>query len=226
MGLKTFLHGDPQASTPGLTIGPARAYEVFSTLAFAGRRRRVFTALVALSGARPGDHVLDVGCGPGYLTRLAADAVRPGGAALGIDPSPSVIAYAQRAGHDSCSFALGVAENLESYDGSMDVVLSSLMMHHLPEDLRPQALREMFRTLRAGGHLLVADFRPPRSRLGRHLIGAVTGPVMQHNPIDDLEPMIRDTGFDIIGRGDLHPFLHYVQARRPVVAREGDGEVA
>ena len=222
MKLGTFLHGDPQASTPGLTIGPARAYELFSTLAFAGRRRRVFTSLVALSGARPGDQVLDVGCGPGYLTRLAADAVQPGGAALGIDPSPSVIAYAQHAAQANCSFALGVAENLESHDGSIDVVVSSLMMHHLPEDLRPQALREMFRTLRAGGHLLVADFRPPRSRLGRHVIGAVTGPAMQHNPIDRLESTIRDAGFDVIGRGDLHPFLHYVQARRPIVSSEGD----
>ena len=96
MGLGTFLHGDPQAGTPGATVGPARAYELFSTLAFGGRRRRVFTELVVLSGAGPGDRVLDVGCGPGYLTNLAADAVRPAGVALGIDPSPTVIDYATR----------------------------------------------------------------------------------------------------------------------------------
>ena len=96
MGLGTFLHGDPQAGTPGATVGPARAYELFSTLAFGGRRRRVFTELVVLSGAGPGDRVLDVGCGPGYLTNLAADAVRPAGVALGIDPSPTVIDYARQ----------------------------------------------------------------------------------------------------------------------------------
>jgi hypothetical protein len=84
----------------------------------------------------------------------------------------------------------------------------------------------MLRVLRPGGALLVADFRPPRSRVGRHVIGAITGSQMQHNPIDRLEPMIRDAGFDIIGRSDLHPFLHCVQGRRPIVATSaGDGDI-
>jgi ubiquinone/menaquinone biosynthesis C-methylase UbiE len=213
MNLGAFLHGDPQSTTRGATIGPARAYEVFSAVAFAGRRRRVFARLVALSGAKPGDHVLDVGCGPGYLTRLAAEAVTPGGRALGIDPSPTVIDYARRA-TTSAEFALGVAESLEAPDASFDVVLSSLMVHHLPEDLRPQAMREMARVLRPGGRLLVADFRPPKSKVGRHLVGAVTGPAMEHNPVHLLETLVRDAGFEVRGRGDLHPFLHYVQAVR------------
>ena len=224
MGLVEFLHGDPQPTTRGSIIGPARAYEVFSTLVFAGRRRRVFTRLVALSGARPGDRVLDVGCGPGYLTRLAADAVRPGGAAVGIDPSPSVIRYAQQAavGRADCSFDLGVAEALDARDGTFDVVLSSLMVHHLPEDLRAQAFSEMFRVLRPGGSLLVADFRPPTSRIGRHLFGAVTGPEMQRNPIDRLEPLVRGAGFTVGARGDLRPFLHYVQGTRPAPSASRD----
>jgi ubiquinone/menaquinone biosynthesis C-methylase UbiE len=212
--LTDFLHGDPQPTTRGATIGPARAYEVFSTIAFAGTRRRVFARLVALGGAKPGDRVLDVGCGPGYLTRLAADAVAPGGSALGIDPSPTVIDYARQAS-TKAEFKLGVAESLEAPDGSFDVVLSSLMVHHLPDDLRPRAMREMLRVLRPGGRLLVADFRPPRSRLGRHLVGAVTGPVMAHNPAHLLETLVRDAGFQVLGRGDLRPLLHYVQAERP-----------
>ena len=216
MKLGTYLHGDPQTSTPGITIGPGRAYEVFSTIAFAGRRRRVFATLVRLSGAQPGHQVLDVGCGPGYLTRLAAAAVSPGGTALGIDPSPSVIDYANHiTTQPGCTFRLGVAESLDVPDTSFDIVLSSLVVHHVPEHLRAPALREMYRALRPGGRLVIADFRPPTSRLVRHVLGAATDPAMQRNPIHLLEGLVRDAGFDVLDRGDLRPYLHYVQARRP-----------
>jgi ubiquinone/menaquinone biosynthesis C-methylase UbiE len=51
----------------GETIERVRLYETFSKIAFLGRRRRVFTRIVTLSGAQPGDRVLDIGCGGGYL---------------------------------------------------------------------------------------------------------------------------------------------------------------
>lgn len=212
-----FLHGDPQPTTRGATIGPARAYEAFSKIAFAGRRHRIYTRLVALSGAEPGDRVLDVGCGPGALTRVAADAVAPGGSALGIDASPTVIDYAKRAtSGTACSFELGVVEALDAPDESFDVVLSCLMVHHLPEDLRPQAMRELFRVSRPGGTLLVADFRPPRSTILRHVADVVTGPTMVHNPVRDLDTLVREAGFEVGAVGDIRPFLHYVRATRPL----------
>lgn len=216
MRLHKLLHGDPQPTTDGATIGPARTYEALSKLVFAGRRRRVFSRLVELSGAQRGDRVLDIGCGPGYLTRLAADAIGPGGEAVGIDASPSVIGYAQRTTRQAnCTFRLGTAEALDLPDGSFDVVLSNLMIHHLPEDKRAEAITETFRVLRPGGRLLVADFRPPQRGLMRRLVGAAGGPAMLHNPIDQLEPMIRDAGFTVRDRGDLRPYLYYVAATRP-----------
>lgn len=219
MGLGELLHGEPQPGTSGRTIGPAHAYELFSTIAFAGRRRRVFARLVALAGVRPGDDVVDLGCGPGALTRIAARVAGPGGTVLGVDPSPSVIAYAQKSDNPpGCTYALGAAESLDLADSSVDVVLSSLMIHHLPEEVRPMALAQMLRVLRPGGRLVVADFRPPRSALGRHLVGAMTGPAMQDNPIERLEPLVRAAGFEVVDRGDLRPHLHYVRARRPAGA--------
>ena len=218
MELGRLLHGDPQHDTGGITIGHGRGYELFGTLAFGGRRNRVFTRLAALSGARPGDRTLDLGCGTGYLTRRMARAVAPTGSALGTDPSTQVIEHARKlAGpQDGCTFERGIAEGIEFPDGSFDVVVSSLMVHHLPAPVRPRAVAEMRRVLRPGGRLLLADFRPPSSRLARHLVGAATGPAMEHNPIDELEVLVREADFGQIGTGDLRPWIRYVTAVRPV----------
>src|SRR5829696_4548205 len=70
-------HGDPSTRTPGRLRGRGRSYDMLAAVFFGGRRRRVVTRLVAESGARPGDRVLDVGCGTGYLTRAMAEAVAP-----------------------------------------------------------------------------------------------------------------------------------------------------
>jgi hypothetical protein len=73
----------------------------------------------------------------------------------------------------------------------------------------------MYRLLRPGGKLLIADLRSPRNRAVRRLIGALSGPAMQHNPIDQLAGLIADAGFEVTGSGNRWPWLRYVQARRP-----------
>jgi len=67
-------------------MGQGPVHDVLASAFFAGRRRHVYRELALRSGARPGDRVLDVGCGDGYLTRIMAEAVAPDGRASGVDP--------------------------------------------------------------------------------------------------------------------------------------------
>jgi ubiquinone/menaquinone biosynthesis C-methylase UbiE len=204
--MKSHLH------TEGELIDHARIYDGFSNVFFLGRRRRVYRRIATLSGAQPGDRVLDIGCNGGYLARIFADVVAPGGRVTGIDPSEPAIAYAEQKAPGNCEFIVGVAQDLGLPDGSFDVVASTLAVHHIPATERAAAFKEMYRVLRPGGRLLIADFRPTR-----HNVHAVTGGMRHINP-NLLDGLAADAGFRVESHGDL-PMLRYIQAIRPVDVR-------
>src|SRR6266508_3703719 len=125
-----FPRSSHPAPTRGHTLGAPRLYDAFVDLFFFGRRRASYQALIAAAGVRPGQRVLDVGCGTGYFARLLARAVGPDGLVVGIDPSPEMIAYARRktgrAGN--AQFQVGTAEALDVPAEQFDVVVSSLVL--------------------------------------------------------------------------------------------------
>ncbi|WP_406129440.1 class I SAM-dependent methyltransferase [Streptomyces sp. NBC_00989] len=135
-----------------------------------------------------------------------------------MDPSPPVLDYArrkkQRADSAPCTYQEGIAESLDLPDAAFDTVVTSLMLHHLPEELRPAALREMHRVLRPGGRLLVVEFRLPKSALGRRLVHGGGGHAMAHNRVDLLDGLIAGAGFEVGEHGDVRPWLYNVQATR------------
>lgn len=132
--------------------------------------RRHVVAIVAI---RPGDTVLDVGCGTGVLTRLAADAAGGSGAVWGIDPAPDMVRVAMIKAAEignAARFKPGAIENLEFGAGSFDVVLISLVLHHLPADVRAVGLREVRRVLKPRGRLAIVEFDHSASALARYLL--------------------------------------------------------
>ena len=217
MGMEHKL-GRGSHSRPGHGVGghldQPRLHRYAAAIWFLGQRRRVYDGLIALSGAREGDAVLDVGCGTGYLTNRAFHAVGAGGRVVGIDPAAEVVAHARGVSPPQSEFHVAGGEAIPEPDGSFDVVVSSLAVHHIAVSGRPAAFSEMHRVLRPGGRLLIADFRPPGNRSLNRLIGALSGPAMRDNPIDELPGLITDAGFEVTGSGDRWPFLRYVQARR------------
>jgi ubiquinone/menaquinone biosynthesis C-methylase UbiE len=149
------------------------------------------------------DRVLDVGCGSGRLTLAAQQWVGENGEAVGIDPSPEMIEVARqnakRAG-SKAKFELGLAESLPFPDGTFDVVLNRLMLHHLPEDLKQRGLAEMRRVLKLGGVCLIVDFEPPKSGLLRLIVENHMAP-MAHVDVRNYVPLLETAGFIEIETG-------------------------
>lgn len=197
-------------------MGHGLLYDVLSHLVFGGRKAHVFARLGKLSGARPGDRVLDVGCGTGFLTRSVARRIAPDGSVIGIDPSEDALTRARRTTRLlNCSFKAGQAAALDYPDASYDVVVSSLVMHHLPDQDRARALAEMFRVLRPGGRVLVAEFQPPSHPIVKRLMRPVMSPAMENNPVLLLEPMLGASGFEQVTSGNIPPWIRFVAAVKP-----------
>jgi len=148
---------------------PLAFYDAFTRLLGA---QDAHWRLIAQAGIEPGSTVLEIGCGTGNVLLLAARAV-PGATLIGLDPDPRVLAIAARKARRAgvnMQLGQGYADRLPYPDGSVDRVLSALMLHHMPVAQQHEALREVRRVLAPGGrlHLLDIDGSPP-SAAGRLL---------------------------------------------------------
>ncbi len=216
-------HGHGQGHGRAHRHGPAdgvmtssRGYDLVGAILFGGMRRRAYRDLVRHSGVQPGDRVLDVGCGTGYLTALLAEAAGPTGEAVGVDPSEAMVARAsdvRAAGR--ARYLVGFAESLPLEDGAFDVVATSLALHHIAEDKQAAATSEMARVLRPGGRVLVADFRPPSSRLGQWFVARVVRLPMAGNPVETIPTLLSGAGFTALASGNTRPWLHWVTGTTP-----------
>ena len=113
----------------------------------------------ALRELRPGERVVDVGCGAGFDTVLAADQVGPGGRVVGVDMTAQMLAKARRTvselGLDRVEIREGLAEALPVDDGWADVVISNGVINLCAD--KAAVFAEILRVLRPGGVLQFAD---------------------------------------------------------------------
>ncbi len=184
--------------TRGRTISWARFYDAIVVFMSLGQERKIREMTLDLAGLKPGETVLDVGCGTGTLTLLAKSKVGPEGAVYGIDPAPQMIAVARRKAAQAKSdvdLRVGLIEDIPYPDDHFDLVLSSLMLHHLPDDLKRQGFAEIYRVLKAGGRFLAVDFEPPANPVVRHLVMLPLGHANMPSNIGQTPPMLTEAGF-------------------------------
>jgi ubiquinone/menaquinone biosynthesis C-methylase UbiE len=156
-------------ATTGRVLHWAARYDLLVWLLTHGKHRAFRKRLVDLACLAAGESILDVGCGTGSLAIAAKHQVGTGGAVVGIDASPAMISRATSKAAKAridVSFKTAVAEALPFRDEQFDVVLSTLMLHHLPRKVRQQCAREIHRVLKRHGRVLVVDFAHAQSKQG------------------------------------------------------------
>lgn len=172
--------------TAGRVIHWAGFYDLLLKVMTLGREGRFRSRIITTAKLEEGQRVLDVGCGTGTLAIAAAEVVGSSGKVRGIDPAPEMVSRARskaaKAGA-AVQFDVGVIEALDIPDQSIDVVLSTLMFHHLPPDIQTAGLAEIRRVLVPSGRLVLVDFGKP----------------------EHLAPEVKAAGFDAVRTARMKP---------------------
>ena len=143
----------------------------------------------AFASLRPGETVVDLGCGGGLDVLLAAAKVGPTGKAIGIDMTPEMIDRARRnaarQGVVNVEFHLAAIDRLPLADGSADCVISNCVINLAPD--KAAVFREVHRVLKPGGRVAVSDIalkRPLPPELAGDLlayVGCIAGAVLMED---------------------------------------------
>jgi demethylmenaquinone methyltransferase/2-methoxy-6-polyprenyl-1,4-benzoquinol methylase/phosphoethanolamine N-methyltransferase len=200
--------------TAGRVLHGARSYDLVTRVISFGRDKAIREKLIELAAPAPGETVLDVGCGTGTLALALTSRVGTG-EVHGIDASPEMIDVAKekavKAGSD-VDFQVALIEAIPFPAATFDLVTSSLMLHHLPDDLKRTGLAEIRRVLKPGGRFMALDFAAHgHSPLG-HLL-SILGHSRGESMVDKLMPMLKDAGFsDVEAIPTHHKNVAFIRA--------------
>lgn len=161
--------------------------------------------LVESAALRPGERVLDIACGTGAVSRLAAERVKPDGSVVGLDINPGMIEVARSVASSEVDMAwqTGSAESMPLPDNEFDVVLCQLGLQFMAD--KTAALEEMHRVLKPDGRLILSVAGPSpepfvamADALAQHIgpqAGAFVGMVFSLHDPEEVQALFSDAGF-------------------------------
>ena len=163
---------------------------------------------VMVAELNPGERVLDLGSGGGIDVLLSAKRVGPSGRAFGLDMTDEMLSLAQRnaaeAGATNVEWLRGQIESIPLPANSIDVVISNCVVN-LAAD-KPAVLREVFRVLRPGGRIGIADIvaDDSLSPAQRAELGSYAACVAGALSFGEYRAELADAGFDDISITPSH----------------------
>ena len=183
--------------TKGSTIKSwARFYDAVGWLMTFGKASAMRKETVAFAQPAAGEKVLDVGCGTGTDAIALRAKVGAGGEVVGLDAAPEMIAVARdkatKQGAD-IDFRVGLIEEIPFPDDCFDLVLTSFMLHHLPDDLKRKGLAEIRRVLKPGGRCLVVDLTVHGQSFVGHVMKLIGHG--EQGQASELRAILDDAGF-------------------------------
>ncbi len=203
----------------------ATSYDTYMKLVTLGREHALRKTTIDLAEIKPGERVLEVGCGTGTLTLAAKGRVGLAGEACGIDVIPKMIELSQRKAARAgatIGFQVGSIDNIPFPGDQFDAVLSSFMIFHMPEEVRAKGIREIYRVLKPRGRLLVLDMALPTGPIQRRLTQHLFGFMLEHN-LRELLPLLQEAGFTDIEVGPANYRLLGLSLLGFVRGRAGKG---
>ncbi len=216
------LFAEPAVSTEGLVLRKASLYDGFVTILTRGKSSELRTITLEQARLKSGESILDVGCGTGGVTIPAKNIVGPQGTASGLDPSSAMIAVAREKASRQrvdIKFTIGVIEQIPYPDASFDAVTASLMMHHLPEELQKKGIAEIYRVLKPGGRVIVADALTPQSYLAKQIFGWIARRHGVKFGVETLPAKFKAAGFVNTVLLPVHfRGIGFVRGEKPVLA--------
>jgi len=162
-----------------------------------GREGVLRETTVSLAQVKPGDCVLEAGCGTGTLTLAAKRQAGSSGKAFGIDILPGMIELSQRKAaqaNEDITFQLGSIDDIPFPADQFDVVMCSFMIFHMSDLVRRKGITEIYRVLKPQGRLLVLDLALPKQALPRAIARMLFGGMLKHD-LRELLPLMEASGF-------------------------------
>jgi ubiquinone/menaquinone biosynthesis C-methylase UbiE len=215
--MTTIATRSESAGATGIILHTSGRYDFLLWLLTLGRETAFREKMLRFAELQPGESVLDIGCGTGSLAIAAKRQVGAAGAVCGVDASPEMLARAEKKARSlgvEVSFQNGLAQSLPFGAAQFDVVLSTVMLHHLPKSSRREMTGEVRRVLKPGGRMLVIDF----GRTGHNKKSIFDHLHARHGHVDlkEVVDLLTSAGLRISDSGAVGMRgLHFVVATLP-----------